>query len=834
MAKCVACGFVQVPEDANFCPRCASLILPPPPIDFSRYVADHTAGFSGREWVFRAVDGWLADEKAPRVLLLTGEAGCGKTAIAARLVQFSLDAAAPPEGARRLGPGVLSAYHFCSGNHRWINPHRFCEAMAHQLGRYPEFLESLVESRTLAAGRESALARGVHQVVQQVSPHGVVVGAINIIERFVVGDATQPPEDVFVRLVVEPLHALLARQKGYRVVILVDALDEAIAYSGKANILSLLAGAGDLPAGVRLILATAPEGDVLRPIRALGAEELALLGGKWGSQSSEDVARYVLDVVRLRPALANILAPGYAPEDFCRDVALKTQGSFLRAKEEIKKRMEEGTTVRAEDVTPRPVPLTTYFLQGLRRLTGGDLDVWEQKHEPVLGTLAVAQESLKESQLATMLGWHRSQVRRVLTRLLPFLDRAELVPASRRLYTIIHQAFARFLLDEDAAEEYWCEAPLQHGRIAAYIQSCAGDWSGCDPYCLEYAAYHFIQAGWADELERILTKEFSDASSQVLGWHMPFVRNLEQALEVISPERAARLCVQVIVGTRPNSLVNQRILYLLAGRIRPVLQAKGASLVRPGFQNDQIIEEALAWLEPTVPVESAVRALERLYARVKGPVRGFTGLALGATHSPLATPLLVEALGREERGIGWCIADALLDLGDRSVIPILIAEYGQAGAKPGHQTRILYVLGRMRATEAREAGLIEMGLTHRSRFARARAADMLWLLAPVPGAEAILWGRLGFSPEGPASDTAPAETQEYVLHRLVTALGRIGTEQSVAHLQRFRAETIPRRPVPETKDGARERGRLEQSLDRATHALESRYPGLSDGSQESG
>lgn len=147
-------------------------------------------------------------------------------------------------------------------------------------------------------------------------------------------------------------------------------------------------------------------------------------------------------------------------------------------------------------------------------------------------------------------------------------------------------------------------------------------------------------------------------------------------------------------------------------------------------------------------------------------------------------------------------------------------------AKPGHQTRILNVLGRMRATEARDEGLIEDSLNHRSRTARAHAANMLWLLAPVPGAEAIIWERLGFSPDGPACDTDPVETHKYVLHRLVTALGRVGIGRSLEHLWRFRAETLPRRPLPRTDLKKRERRRLEQSLERAIHALENRYPGV--------
>lgn len=57
-----------------------------PVIDFTRYIADRTRGFSDRAWVFADLNAWLADADGTRFFLLSGEPGSGKTAIAARLV----------------------------------------------------------------------------------------------------------------------------------------------------------------------------------------------------------------------------------------------------------------------------------------------------------------------------------------------------------------------------------------------------------------------------------------------------------------------------------------------------------------------------------------------------------------------------------------------------------------------------------------------------------------------------------------------------------------------------------------------------------------------------
>jgi hypothetical protein len=102
-------------------------------LDFTAYLAERTARFTGREWMLRAVDDWLADG-AERLFLLTGEPGAGKTALAGRLVQISGGAVPPPDRSRRLGPGFLGAWHFCTaGDRHWLNPRVYAESLAAQI-----------------------------------------------------------------------------------------------------------------------------------------------------------------------------------------------------------------------------------------------------------------------------------------------------------------------------------------------------------------------------------------------------------------------------------------------------------------------------------------------------------------------------------------------------------------------------------------------------------------------------------------------------------------------------------------------------------------------------
>src|SRR5690349_11390838 len=117
-------------------------------LDYSAFIRERTANFTGRTWVFAKIAEWLGDPGGARCFLLTGEPGSGKTAVSARLCEFSDGITAPPDGLPSLSPGFLSAFHFCTARDRyWLDPHAFAESLARQLAaRYPDtFAVALAE-----------------------------------------------------------------------------------------------------------------------------------------------------------------------------------------------------------------------------------------------------------------------------------------------------------------------------------------------------------------------------------------------------------------------------------------------------------------------------------------------------------------------------------------------------------------------------------------------------------------------------------------------------------------------------------------------------------------
>jgi hypothetical protein len=474
-------------------------------LDFNNLISERTRNFAGREWVFQEIDDWLANPAGHRFFLLTGEPGSGKTAIASRLAQFSHGQFSPPQDLDQLAPGCLSAMHFCSArDRRWTNPHVFTESLALQLSaRYPAYAKALADKSA-----DRRLNINVEQRVQEVASGGEVSGVVMVIKNLNVGAVS--PEDAFILVVREPLEAIFHDGHNEQVVILVDALDEARSYSGDLNIVSLLAQAENLPAGVRFIITSRPEQEMLRPLRRAG-QERRLTSKESLDRNLGDVSLYVRDALNERRQLTDKLAPGLALEDFVAAISDKSEGNFLYVHNLLQMLEEQSAQISHQALEEWPVGLDDIYLDFLGRLKDVD-KVWSEQYKPVLGTLGVAQQALSEKQLSDFVGIKREQVREALNSLGQLLEVDETLPATRRAYVIYHLSFADFLLNEDRAERYWCEEKEQHKRIADfYSKGFRNNWQGIDAYGLNYLATHLYESGNHEQLQCLISKPWMDA-----------------------------------------------------------------------------------------------------------------------------------------------------------------------------------------------------------------------------------------------------------------------------------------------------------------------------------
>ncbi len=452
---------------------------PKPTIDFSDYIADRTRDFTGREWVFAAIDKWLAED-GPRTFLLTGGPGSGKTAVAARLVQMSWGEV-PTDACPRLGPGRLTFVHFCQALHdRTLGPLRFIEALARQLAsRYPTFAQAMI------ATEDRNITINATQTIGTVADGGQVQNVV--IETLQIGNLAA--RTAFDQLVRRPLEALYASDFDEQIVILVDSLDEALTYNQDENIVTLLGdiadAADDLPAQVRLLLTSRPDQRILKTV---GSPALDLIDN--APADVNDVHAYI---ERRLGALTQSQRGELAVR-----LANASQGNFLYARYVLDDLLAPGIE-SARLTLPENLPenLEDIYRQFIKRELGRNQERWETAYRPLLGAIAVARGAgLTRAQLAGAVGLPQSKTDDVLRASAQYLAG----PGPNGPYRLYHQSFRDFLLADEEFQVYPAES--NQAIAAFFLDEYADGWADClDDYALRYTPAHLTDAMGQAELK---------------------------------------------------------------------------------------------------------------------------------------------------------------------------------------------------------------------------------------------------------------------------------------------------------------------------------------------
>jgi hypothetical protein len=536
-----------------------------PTSSLQSYLSICTRNFVGRDWVFREISDWLANDDT-RFFLLLGEPGSGKTSIAARLREFSEGEKTAPPGAESLSCRFLSAWHFCRAqDYHLINPYSFTCFLADQLAqRFPNTFAPV-------ANPTGSLVN-VNQTIG--SQQGAVTGIVYNLNINNLSQSAISPEDAFEQFVRRPLEALFAeRSPDHPIVILIDGLDEAVHYRQDVNIVSLISQTAQLPSGVRFILTSNQTYEVVDALPAASRRTLSLVDETYRQQNDGDVAAYVLHTFGGQAELKARLAQDLLWPEFIDTVCQKSQRNFLYLTYQLRM-LQTQKTIDGTMLASMPQGMNDVYLEQIHMLTRADRSAWRREFAPLLGTLAVSQEALTEQDLARFSGLPRVQVRELLSGALrPFVnagpvqvargDAAGDVPA----YTIYHPSFAELLLDANASKEFWCQAAEQHLRIAdVYLETYAGNWHRCDRYGLKYLAAHMT--GAIDDLmqpqqhaqverlvEAVLDRTFQHAHGHQVGDMEGLRRMLDGVLEAaaqndaIDPTHALPSLIRMALGS---------------------------------------------------------------------------------------------------------------------------------------------------------------------------------------------------------------------------------------------------------------------------------------------
>jgi hypothetical protein len=453
--------------------------------------AVQAAQFTGRAWLLpRLLDWW--DHGDARLFLLTGDPGTGKSAVMAWLAGYGAepdDTTARAQLARLRS--AVKAAHFLRAETRNIAPKAFAENVANQLTRSVRgFGDALA-----ATLRERVCIVGVARADSAASGASLTGNAIGHLHLAGLGD-----ELSFDRSLTEPLKRLLDRGQGEPVLLLVDALDEALGYSGDRTVPELLATLCDLPPQVRILATTNEDPRVLKFFRGMEIFDLVhdTVAGRDRLRSGaiDDVRAYATKRLASKRAI-----PDAARDAFAGRLADEAGGVFLYAVMVLDE-IARSPVTELPDLAAYPLPagLKGLYHALLTRELGRVDRKWYRSYMPLLGLTAVAQGyGLSASQLGDIVGRDIGEALRATRQYL----RGNLPDGPFRPF---HKSFADYLLEDADNIDYHIDARAMHRLIAdRYWARHHEDWSASDDYGLDALAIHLSRSGDPDRLGQLIS-----------------------------------------------------------------------------------------------------------------------------------------------------------------------------------------------------------------------------------------------------------------------------------------------------------------------------------------
>ena len=356
--------------------------------DQTSLIAEHTREFVGRRFVFSQIHD-IIETRDRAYCHVIAHPGVGKTALLAQLVKEQ-----------------SYVHHFNVRTSGVVSPRAFLGNICAQLiGKYNLGYEKMPERATQDAG-----------------------------------------------YLAELLGEILARPDVRKIVIAVDALDE-------ADTSALLPGMNPLylpaviPEGAIFVVTSRPDARG-GPLQLRVDSEQVIIRVDHRSEANMVDIRDYLSRRLARPGIADYMKlHGLDDHGFVELLAERSEGNFMYL-HHVLPEIEHGG-FRDRDVRTLPLGLTQYYSDHLERMRGADEYAWFQYRLPVIAALSTWPVPLTVTQIAAMSGiTETARVAAVLREWGAFLEpvTVEARGARQRAYRIYHASFQDFLREEMAAD----------------------------------------------------------------------------------------------------------------------------------------------------------------------------------------------------------------------------------------------------------------------------------------------------------------------------------------------------------------------------------------------
>lgn len=468
--------------------------------DLPKTIAENIEYFAGRTWLLPTLLEWFG-ESSQRMFILTGGPGTGKSMIMAWLAGHG-PTPPDPTAANQLAciRRVVKASHFCIADSGNTAPRAIAQNIAQQLRSIPAFDEAL--KAVLTEESQIAITQQVSTVQAGAEVTGIKAGTLNL--------AGLRDEFSFDLVLRRPLQKLA--KLGYQepIVLLVDALDEALTYSGGPTIVRLLAKDIGLPPNVRFLVTSRDDPRIKEQFSNRNFRAFDLI--KDAPPKVNDVKLFAFE------RLARLGEP--ARTDLATRISQQAAGIFLYAYmviQQLPPILSPDLDISSLDL---PEDLMDLYRRFLDRELIADDDQWFRLYVPLLGILAVAQgEGLRRELIEGILG--EEEVTQAMLKCKQYIS-GDLPHGPFRIF---HRSFVEFLLDKTKNISRPISASAMHQRIIHYYQQLVGGWpnacwSEMDGYGWRHLLAHAEQAGsvrTAPIMFEICDAGFLEAKHKTMG-----------------------------------------------------------------------------------------------------------------------------------------------------------------------------------------------------------------------------------------------------------------------------------------------------------------------------
>ena len=466
---------------------------------FENAAKTFSAGYFGREWLESLLDDEIEASSGKHIVLIAPP-GFGKTAFASHYAESRN----LPRWYVRLGhhSGVLG-----------LDPLRFASSIGEQIRQKYGIARQAgcrirVEGSAAAdiiKGASTISGARIDEILADDTDEIVISGNLKAgtvcdsdatgsdIGRIVTRSSLLSPEALIQREIIDTSLRVLDLMRDTKIVIVVDAVDEATCFSGSKSILDLIPEPQELPGNLQFVFTSRPGSHVSK----LGAaKSIDLTRPRFRQNRRADTVGFAmteLAEVRNRDQLVS------NPRQLAEELARWSDGNMMLLKLALPEVLKDPSRAM-ETLNRLPDSIAGFYELFLSSLFDqackSGVPAWQDGFGRLLDILAVQQTELAASQIAEVSGIDSRVIGLLLRALSPILHSSR-TPAGLT-YGFFHSSVHQYLLEEHARIEFHVDRKKANSRFVEKLHKHR--LNPANHYAMRFYSHHLVESGEQEAL----------------------------------------------------------------------------------------------------------------------------------------------------------------------------------------------------------------------------------------------------------------------------------------------------------------------------------------------